>query len=94
MFFAGKPLGRIFVNESTVLNMTARGAKFLAPQFLIMAFNIIASMYFTACGKAKESAIISSDRGIVILLITIYSQLSGVLTVYGLQVLSQKFADS
>lgn len=36
--------------------------------FLLEGFNIMASFYFTSTGRAKESALISSARGLVVLL--------------------------
>lgn len=34
-----------------------------------MGYNVINSMYFTSCGDAKASALISALRGLVLLLI-------------------------
>ena len=39
-----------------------------AVTFLVMGYDVINSMFFTSCGEAKSSAIISSLRGIVLLL--------------------------
>ena len=36
--------------------------------FLVMGYDMINSMYFTSCGDARSSAIISALRGIVLLL--------------------------
>ena len=38
--------------------------------YILCGLNAIASFYFTSIGKAKESAVISSARGLVILLAT------------------------
>ena len=40
--------------------------------FLLCGVNAISSFYFTSIGKAKESAVISSSRGLVVLLICIF----------------------
>ena len=40
--------------------------------FVLCGLNAIASFYFTSIGKAKESAVISSARGLVILLAAIF----------------------
>jgi Na+-driven multidrug efflux pump len=44
-----------------------------ALSFLFAGINVITSFYFTSIGKAKESAIISSARGLVVLLICIFT---------------------
>ena len=36
--------------------------------FVVMGYDVIGSMYFTSCGDAKSSALISALRGIVLLL--------------------------
>ena len=72
LFFGAESYARIFVNEGQVIGMVTHGLKIFVPVFLLQGFNMIGSMYFTSCGMAKESAIISSARGIVILLITIF----------------------
>ena len=53
--------------------MISKGLLIFAPEFILMGINVIASMYFTALGKAKESALISSLRGLIILLILIFT---------------------
>jgi len=72
LFFGAEVYARIFVKEGAVIGMVTHGLKLFVPVFLLQGFNMIGSMYFTSCGMAKESAIISSARGIVILLITIF----------------------
>jgi len=49
------------------------GIPIYAISFLFSGVNVISSFYFTSIGKAKESAIISSARGLVILLICIFT---------------------
>ena len=48
--------------------MVATGFKIYAVTFLTMGYNVVNSMYFTSCGDAESSAIISTLRGIVFLL--------------------------
>ena len=48
--------------------MVSQGFKIYAVTFLVMGYDVINSMYFTSCGDAKSSALISSLRGIVLLL--------------------------
>ena len=48
--------------------MVGGGFKIYAVTFLLMGYDMINSMYFTSCGDAKSSAIISSLRGIILLL--------------------------
>lgn len=48
--------------------MVAAGFRIYAVTFLVMGYDVINSMYFTSCGDAKSSALISSLRGIVLLL--------------------------
>ena len=61
--------GAIFVHDKKIILMISKGLLIFAPEFILMGINVIASMYFTALGKAKESALISSLRGLIILLI-------------------------
>lgn len=72
MLFGLDSYGSLFVRDEAVRTMVREGVSFLSVSFLLMGFNIIASMYFTACGKALPSAVISVARGIVILLICIF----------------------
>jgi putative MATE family efflux protein len=62
---------KIFVKSETVHQMIQSGIPIFALSFLFTGINVITSFYFTSIGKAKESAIISSARGFVILLICI-----------------------
>lgn len=58
----------MFGSSDNVANMVSSGFKFLSVSFLIMGYDVINSMYFTSCGDALSSAVISSLRGIVLLL--------------------------
>ena len=62
-----------FVKDEAVKHMVKEAIPFLVIAFLLMGYNIIASMYLTSCGKALPSAVISVARGIVILLICIFT---------------------
>lgn len=70
--FGGKIYCSFFVKETEIINMVSRGFLLFAPVFLFQGFNVIGSMYFTSMNCPKQSAIIASLRGIVILLISIF----------------------
>ena len=61
----------VFVKDKIVQDMVSSGSKIFSIAFLFMGFNIISSFYFTSIGLARESAIISGSRGLVVLLICI-----------------------
>ena len=65
----GNRYASIFGSSEVVASMVANGFRFFALTFMIMGFNVIDSMYFTGCGDALSSAIISSLRGLVLLLV-------------------------
>lgn len=62
-----------FVKNEVVEQMICSGVKIFSVSFLFSGVNTITSFYFTSIGKALESAIISSTRGLVILLILIFT---------------------
>lgn len=62
----------IFVKEAAVLEMAKTGIYLFVISFLVSGYNGIASFFFTSIGKAKESAVISAARGLVILLLCIF----------------------
>lgn len=64
----GRQYASMFGCSRGVEDMVSEGFRFYAVTFLIMGYNVINSMYFTSCGDALSSAIISSLRGIVLLL--------------------------
>lgn len=66
--FFGKNYASVFGCSDTVADMVSQGFKIYAVTFLVMGYDVINSMYFTSCGDAKSSALISSLRGIVLLL--------------------------
>ncbi|GAB6108969.1 MATE family efflux transporter [Fusibacter bizertensis] len=63
----------LFVKNSAVEQMVRSGVMIFAVSFLFSGINTISSFYFTSIGKAKESAVISSARGLIILLICIFT---------------------
>ena len=65
---AGKKYAGMFGCSNIVADMVASGFRLYAVTFFVMGYNVINSMYFTSCGDAKSSAIISSLRGIILLL--------------------------
>ena len=67
--FFGRRYAGIFGCSDEVVDMISTGFRFFTVTFLIMGYDVINSMYFTGCGDAKNSAIISLLRGIVFLLI-------------------------
>lgn len=62
---AGRRYAGMFGCSSSVVDMVSAGFRFYAVTFLIMGYDVINSMYFTSCGDAKASALISSLRGLV-----------------------------
>ncbi len=71
MFFLAAPYSHAFVDSIEIQQMVAFGTRIHVLSFLFAGINTIASFYFTSISKAKESAIISFLRGILILLICI-----------------------
>lgn len=67
-FLTGKKYAGMFGCSSHVADLVSFGFRLYAVTFLVMGYNVINSMYFTSCGNAKSSALISSLRGIVLLL--------------------------
>lgn len=64
----GNRYAGLFGCSSTVAQMVASGFRIYAVTFLVMGYDVINSMYFTGCGDAVSSAVISSLRGVVLLL--------------------------
>lgn len=67
-FLTGRGYAEAFGCSSQVADMVGGGFKIYGITFLVMGYDVINSMYFTSCGDAKSSAIISALRGIVLLL--------------------------
>ena len=64
----GRRYAGLFGCSSSVGDMVATGFRFCSVTFLIMGYDVTNSMYFTSCGDAWNSAVISALRGIVLLL--------------------------
>ena len=64
---------RLFVKSDVVERLVRSGVVIYAVSFLFSGINTVSSFYFTSIGKAKESAIISSARGLVVLLIFVFT---------------------
>ena len=67
-FLTGRRYAGMFGCSGQVADMVLSGFRFFVVTFLFMGYDVINSMYFTSCGDARSSAIISSLRGIVLLL--------------------------
>lgn len=63
--------GSVFVQSETVKGMVRYGMKIFMVSFFFSGFNAVTSFYFTAVGKAFESAVISCSRGLAVLLLCI-----------------------
>lgn len=64
---------RLFVENEAVSRMVRSGMVIFMTAFLFSGINTITSFYFTSIGRAKESAVISFSRGLVILLLCIFT---------------------
>lgn len=71
MLIASDWYSGVFVRNETVEDLIRSGICIFVVSFLFSGINIITSFYFTSIGRAKESAIISAARGLVVLLICI-----------------------
>lgn len=63
----------VFVSSESVAILIRSGLGIFMVSFLFSGINTITTFYFTSIGKAKESALISSSRGLVVLLICIFT---------------------
>lgn len=71
MILLGSKYAGAFTDNINLKMLVVNGLKIYAFGFLISGYNVIASFYFTAIGKAKQSAIISSMRGLLVLSVNI-----------------------
>lgn len=62
----------IFVESDAVREMVRSGMVIFMVSFFFSGINAVTSFYFTAVGKAAESAVISLSRGLVVLLACIF----------------------
>jgi Na+-driven multidrug efflux pump len=60
------------VQDQVIQQMVHGGMLIFMINFLICGANAISSFYFTSIGHAKESAVISASRGLVVLLASIF----------------------
>lgn len=67
-FLTGRTYAGMFGCSGRVADMVASGFRIYVVTFLVMGYDVINSMYFTSCGDARASALISSLRGIVLLI--------------------------
>ena len=67
-FIFGKRYAGMFGCSENVADMVSAGFQIYAVTFLFMGYDVINSMYFTSCGDALSSALISSLRVIILLL--------------------------
>lgn len=67
-FMMGREYAEMFGCSSNVADMVASGFRIYAVTFLVTGYDVVNSMYFTSCGDAKASALISALRGIILLL--------------------------
>lgn len=63
--------GQLFIKNYEIQQMISMGILIFSCSFILAGFNTMASFYYTAIGYAKESAVISMARGLVILLIAL-----------------------
>lgn len=73
MFIISDWYSGVFVESEAVRTMIRSGIYIFTSSFLLAGVNTITSFYFTSIGKATESAVISSARGLVILLAAIFT---------------------
>ena len=64
----GRRYAEMFGCSSQVADMVSAGFRYFAITFVFMGYDAVDSMYFTSCGDAKSSALISSLRGFILLL--------------------------
>ncbi len=63
---------RLFIKDDLISQMIRSGMSLFMISFFFSGINAITSFYFTAIGKALASAVISSSRGLVVLLSCIF----------------------
>lgn len=77
VYFAGDKLIATFSSDPNhdvnVIDMAFHGARIYSFAFFMIGFNIVSSGFFTAIGKALSSILIAASRGLVFILIGIYT---------------------
>jgi putative MATE family efflux protein len=71
-FLASGWYSKLFVKSESVASLVRSGIKIFVLSFLFSGINTITTFYFSSIGRAKESALISASRGLVVLLICIF----------------------
>lgn len=72
LMLGGESYGRMFTSDAYLVGMVASGLRIFCLAFLFCGFNEISSFYFTSVGYARQSALISSLRGLVLLSANIF----------------------
>lgn len=74
VLFFGENLIRLFADgDAGLIELTYFGAKIYAISFLFSGFNLMISAYFTSTGDALKSVMISSSRGLIFILLGIFT---------------------
>jgi Na+-driven multidrug efflux pump len=73
LFIASGWYSNFFVKSESVKVLIQTGLKIYTLSFLFSGINTITTFYFSSIGKAKESALISTCRGLVVLLVCIFT---------------------
>ena len=71
MLFGRNGYSQFFITNTEIQQMISGGILIFSGSFILVGFNTMASFYYTSIGFAKESAVISMARGLVILLIAL-----------------------
>jgi len=66
-----KPYANAFTDDLQLIALIVMGLRIYAIAFGLISYNVLNSFYFTSMGYPKESAIISSSRGLIVLSIAI-----------------------
>lgn len=72
MVFLSRWYSGLFVKKDAIQEMVQSGMTIFMVSFFFSGVNAVTSFYFTAIGKAFESAVISLSRGLVVLLACIF----------------------
>lgn len=73
MLFLSDWYSSIFVKSELIKGLVQSGMTIFMLSFVFSGINTITTFYFTAIGRAMEAAVISSLRGLIILLICIFT---------------------
>lgn len=69
----GAPIySQVFTKDVSVSQYMLVGLRIYSLSFILIAYNVLNSFYFTAIGNPKESAVISASRGLIIISILIF----------------------